>query len=61
MNAAKELQRLRKRWEYGGRTQPREAKVAGGNIGMHRRWHVARGIHNPDCNLCRKAAREVKA
>lgn len=28
----------------GGRT--------GGPRGMHNRWHVARGIKNPNCELC---------
>jgi hypothetical protein len=29
----------------------------GGPLGMHVRWHLRRGVRNPKCKLCRKAAR----
>ena len=28
----------------------------GGLIAMHNRWHTKRGIHNPECSLCRDEA-----
>jgi hypothetical protein len=59
MNAEKELRRLRKKWELGGRIGGRIGdpilKAAGTRIGMHNRWHVKRGVYQPKCKLCRKA------
>jgi hypothetical protein len=34
--------------QKGGFNQPREAKA----LGNHNRWHVRRGIVNPNCALC---------
>lgn len=34
----------------GGNNEPK------GRIGMHNRWHVARGKPNPDCKFCRRKA-----
>jgi hypothetical protein len=36
----------------GGRSTSREHKCKIGPIGLHNRWHVARGIINPKCSLC---------
>jgi hypothetical protein len=58
MNDAQMLRKLRKRWAHGGRTGDRVGKLKGGYLGGHRRWHVARGIVNPACKLCRKGAQE---
>ena len=29
-----------------------EAGSRGGKLGMHRRWHVSRGIFDPSCEFC---------
>lgn len=34
------------------REQRRQDGKKGGIIGMHERWHVDRGVTNPDCPLC---------
>lgn len=33
-------------------TAAKEKKSSGGRIGNHRRWHVDRGISDPDCPYC---------
>lgn len=30
-------------------------------LGGHRRWHVNRGEHNPDCRYCQSAAQAAEA
>jgi len=51
VRAGKKLSRAARR--RGGRNQAREYKSLGGEKGMHQRWHVARGVRNPKCSLCR--------
>ena len=34
------------------RKKHQEEKSTGGKLGNHRRWHVARGIKDPDCPWC---------
>ncbi len=55
-------EQLRAAQRRGGLNQPIEAKRRGGlyasaqdrggRIGMHRRWHVKRGVVKPECPLC---------
>lgn len=35
----------------------REAEGHAGTLGNHRRWHVKRGINNPDCKFCQEGAK----
>ena len=43
----------------------RAPRLGGGDgapgLGGHRRWHVNRGEHNPDCRYCQSAAQAAEA
>ena len=34
----------------------REAESAAGSRGNHKRWHVRRNIHDPQCDFCQESA-----
>jgi hypothetical protein len=54
VRAARKLTQAARR--RGGTNQPREYKSVGGSKGMHQRWHVARSVSVPSCDLCKAAA-----
>ena len=39
----------------GGRAGSREDKVRASKIGKQIRWHVNRGIRDPNCELCQRS------
>lgn len=41
-------------WQRGtiAEREAREAKAAGGSLGNHQRWHLSRGIIDPECQWC---------
>lgn len=36
----------------------REAEGQAGTFGNHKRWHMKRGIRNPECEWCRRAEQD---
>lgn len=43
---------LKRSKRLGGENQSTEDKARGGQLGMHTRWHVRRGVIAPGCSLC---------
>lgn len=46
---------LNHQWSKKEIEEQAAVKQSSGNFGSHKRWHVARGIIDPDCGHCTKA------